>query len=131
MKKLEKEIQNEILEFLKIIGVYCWPNQSVGIFDPVKKIYRKSKSRHHLNGVSDILGIINGRFLAIEVKSATGQLSGEQRIFLARVNENGGIAFVARSVEQAAESLLKHFPSNDRLRKFTKEYVSQGSTCDH
>lgn len=131
MKQSEKEIENSILEFLKIIGVYCWKNQSVGIYDQAKKIYRKPNSRHHLNGVSDILGIIQGRFLAIEVKSATGSLTGEQRIFLARVNENGGIAFVARSVEQAAESLLKHFPNNENLKKFTKEYISQGSTCDH
>ena len=119
----EKEIENQILSFLKTIGVYCWKNQSVGIYDPVRKIYRKNHNPHHLKGTSDILGVIQGRMLAIEVKAEKGVLSPEQRIFIARVNEEGGIAFVTRSLDNCAENLLKFFPNNPKLKQFSKEYI--------
>ena len=51
-------------------------------------------------GSSDLCGLTSsGRFLAVEVKSAKGRLTDEQRSFLALVNSLGGIAFTARSVE--------------------------------
>lgn len=128
--KLEKQIENEILDFLRVIGIFCWKNQSVGIFDPKKKIYRKSHNVHHVRGVSDILGLIQGRFLAIEVKSAIGKLTPDQRVFIAKVNHEGGIAFVARSVDQAAQQLLAHFPKNDALRRFAQDYVKSNG-MDH
>ena len=68
MRQLEKPIENQILNLLKLLGVYCWKNQSVGIYDKAKGVYRKSNNKHHINGVADIIGVISGRFLAIEVK---------------------------------------------------------------
>jgi hypothetical protein len=121
----EKQIQNEIIHFLRILGVYCWTNNSVGIYDPVKKIYRKNRSPNHLNGVSDILGIIGGRFLAIEVKSEKGVLRPEQRIFLAHINEEGGVAFVARSLRDVAVNLSRFFPDNEGLKKMVKNYIPE------
>jgi hypothetical protein len=46
-----------------------------------------------------------GKFLAIEVKNAKGRLSSHQEAFLNRVNEEGGIAFVARSVDDVIDNL--------------------------
>jgi hypothetical protein len=40
-------------------------------------------------------------FTALEIKAATGRLSEEQRRFLAIVQQLGGIAGVARSVQDA------------------------------
>lgn len=55
-------------------------------------------------GVSDILGILpDGRFLAIEVKTRTGRVSEYQASFLYEITKNGGVAFVARSVEDVIE----------------------------
>ena len=71
----------------------------MGVYDPVKKVFRKNNGKHLINGVSDILGILkNGKLLAIEVKSKTGRLTGDQRVFLERIKDNGGLAFVARSI---------------------------------
>ena len=54
-----------------------------------------------VSGIADILGIQRGtgRFIAIEVKTAKGKLSPFQTNFLNWINEAGGIAFVARSVD--------------------------------
>ncbi len=121
----EKEIENEILRFLKIIGVFCWKQNNVGIFDPIRKVYRRPKSPHIIKGVSDILGIISGRMLAIEVKSKTGRISDEQRIFLAKINQEGGIAFVTRSLPQTIEQLLPCLPNNQHLKEFAKRYLDK------
>lgn len=57
-------------------------------------------------GVSDIIGCLpNGRFLAIEVKAPMGSVSDEQMEFIFDVRKNGGIAFVARSVEDVVKQL--------------------------
>jgi len=69
-------------------------------------------------GMSDILGIrvvhatslmkrpiLVGRLLAIEVKTATGRVTPAQQAFLTLVNAHGGLAFVARSVEDVRKEL--------------------------
>jgi hypothetical protein len=104
----EKIIENAILTYLFYKKIFAWKNQSVGVFDPVRKIYRKSSNKFHINGVSDILGILpGGRILAIEVKSAVGKASKEQNEFIDKINAGGGKAFVARSFEEVEAELIK------------------------
>lgn len=119
----EKEIENQIIHFLRTIGIYCWKNQSTGIYDAKAQAFRR-RNPLQINGVSDVLGIIQGRFLAIEVKSESGRPTEDQKLFIKKVNEEGGIAFISRSVEQTAEQLLAFFPKNDKLKMFCKEYVN-------
>jgi len=115
----EGRIEHEIFDFLKSIGVFCFKCDRTGIFDPIKKTFRSNRNPHRIKGIADILGIApGGRFLAIEVKSADGRLSKEQRLFLRSVQDAGGIAFVARSVKQAAIELSKHFPADEMIRKY-------------
>jgi hypothetical protein len=52
-------------------------------------------------GSSDLIGIANGRFVALEVKTEQGRVSREQAQFLALVNARGGIGRVVRSVDDA------------------------------
>lgn len=57
-------------------------------------------------GSSDILGILDdGRFLAIEVKRPGKEPTEVQREFLENINKNGGLAFVAYSVDDARSML--------------------------
>jgi len=119
----EKEIQGQILNFLAHIGVFCWRNNSVGVFDQRKNAYRKRTSRHQINGVPDILGIMHGKFLAIEVKRHDGKVSDAQRIFLAKMNDEGGVAFVARSLGQTISQLISIFPEDKVLAHYGKQYL--------
>lgn len=104
----EKAIENAILQFLHTKGVMCWKNQSTGLFDPTKKVFRRSHNKFHINGVSDILGIFNGKLLAIEVKTpkTKNNASESQQAFIDRVNSEGGIAFVAHSIECVQQRLF-------------------------
>lgn len=57
-------------------------------------------------GMSDIMGILkDGRTLAIEVKSRTGIVAAHQHEFLNSISAAGGVAFVARSVDDVLERL--------------------------
>lgn len=86
-----------------------FPVDSVGIYDSIRKTFRKRHSIHHIKGVSDILGVVRGRFIAIEVKSKVGRLSPEQKLYLDRVNSFGGYAIMARSVEDVKAFLESTF----------------------
>jgi hypothetical protein len=50
---------------------------------------------------SDMVGKELAVFVAIEVKTPTGKIRPEQKIFIETVKERGGIAGVCRSVEEA------------------------------
>jgi len=57
-------------------------------------------------GSADIIGIgPGGRFLAFEVKTATGRVSDEQAQFLELVRVMGGYSMVVRSVADAKRAV--------------------------
>jgi hypothetical protein len=60
-------------------------------------------------GTSDRTCCIFGRFVAIEIKSATGKTTPAQEKYLDRVHANGGIAIVARSTQDVRDHLIIHF----------------------
>jgi len=96
---LEKEIENSILNYLDFLpNCFAWKNQNVGIYDARKRTYRKSNSKHQFKGISDILGIYKGKMLAIEVKQPKKKPTEDQQKFINKINENGGIAFVATCI---------------------------------
>jgi len=104
MKELEKQIEKSILQYLNtILGAFAWKNQTTGIFDPKKKVFRSNKNS--IKGVSDIICIYRKQVIFIEVKSKTGRLSEHQKIFINRCNSLGVRAFVARSIQDVVEQL--------------------------
>jgi hypothetical protein len=54
-------------------------------------------------GGADLIGIYRGRFVAVEIKSATGRQSPEQKRFEQLVERKGGVYVVLRSVEDAQQ----------------------------
>lgn len=95
----EGKIKKEICEWLYAQGVFFWVQQAGKIPG------RINRSKFLRNGVSDILGIYAGRMLAIEVKTSKGKVSDEQFEFLNSVKREGGVAFVARCLEDVLVKL--------------------------
>lgn len=57
-------------------------------------------------GCPDVLGMLQGgTLLACEVKRPSGDLTPDQRAFLQKVREAGGVAIVARSVDDVVAAL--------------------------
>lgn len=107
---LEKVIESNILDFLKEIGLKVWKSPSIGLYDPVKKSFRK-RSRHQLNGTCDITGVLpGGKRIDIEVKGPKGTLSPAQRDFIRDMHSELSIAFVSRSVWQTYNQILPFWP---------------------
>lgn len=111
----ESDIQNAIMIALSEAGCTVWRNNvgtgwqgrmsrtrmgSVLLDDP------RPLHAGLCVGSSDIIGITSdGRFLAVEVKTKTGRVSDEQQRFIDAVRRKGGVAGVARSVEEALKLL--------------------------
>ena len=101
----EKEIENSILAYLQTQKGFFWKNNTVGVYDPVKKTFRR-QSKYCINGVADILGVTpGGRFVAIECKSKKGKASKAQEHFLSMVSNFGGLGFIARSIEDVKKGM--------------------------
>ncbi len=60
-------------------------------------------------GGADLLGILrpSGRFVALEVKQASGRVSPEQEKFLELVRRSGGFGAVVRSVDEARAAIAR------------------------
>ena len=83
--KSEKQIQTEIINFLKSIGCYY-----------IKTIVSNRK------GIVDIHGCYEGKYFAIEVKAENKDfrdVTKLQRYDLKKVNDAGGIGFFANNLE--------------------------------
>ncbi len=54
-------------------------------------------------GQADLLGLVRGRFVAIETKAADGRVTKDQREWGARITAAGGLYLVARCLEDAID----------------------------
>ena len=98
----ELKLQHSLVNFLRLQGVFCWINFQPLIRRGQMKMYHWSST-----GVADILGIYDGKPLAIEVKYGKGKTTKRQGEFLDKFEEEGGIAIVARSIEDIAVKLKR------------------------
>ena len=111
----ETQIQRKIMLALSEAGCTVFRNETSGAW--LGKIIHKAGNQvtianAHMMvfglavGSSDLIGIApNGKFLAVEVKTATGRAAKEQREFIEAVRASGGIAGIARN-EQDALALI-------------------------
>lgn len=115
MAESESSIQRRIQMALSAAGCIIWRNETAGAY--MGRVIHKAGEQVTLDrarflpaglcrGSSDLVGIApDGRFLAVEVKTSKGRPTKEQERFLLAVNRAGGIAFIARSADEAVEKL--------------------------
>jgi len=99
-KNIKKKPAPKEADITRSIRAYL---RSIGVFH-----YKQWQGLGSKRGVSDIIGIYKGKYLAIEVKTPRGKLSEHQEKFLQAVNLEGGIGFVARSVDDVINGLDKY-----------------------
>ena len=87
----EKELKRDVLNWLHLQGAWVFTQ-------------RMDKRTRGKRGVPDIIGCVDGRFLAIELKAAGG---GEQEIECNRIRAAGGVVCVAYSLRDVMEGLWK------------------------
>ena len=109
----ELEIQQRIRLACGRGMVRLWRNNTGALLDQQGRYVRFGLCK----GSSDLIGLRAleitpelvgqrlAQFVALEIKTAQGVLSPEQRAFLRLVQELGGVAAVCRSVEEAEQLL--------------------------
>lgn len=112
----ETALQRRIMLALSENGCTVWRNET-GVFHAGTVIHKAQDQVTLANarlipcglcvGSSDIIGIYRktGQFLAIEVKTPKGRPTKEQLNFIDQVTKAGGIAGIARTVEDALKLL--------------------------
>lgn len=72
------------------------------VYDVRRQTYRKGVQR---KGVPDIIGIIDGRFIGIEVKIGADRQSADQKEIEKEIKESGGVYFIAKSYDDYLEKI--------------------------
>ncbi len=99
----EIRIQSYILAQLSLLpGVYARRQNTGGASTQGGRTVRFGTP-----GQADILAIVNGKYVEIEVKSVTGKQSPAQLAHAERVRAAGGIYILARCLEDALGPIRK------------------------
>ena len=98
-KGTERDLTRQVRDLLHLLG--AWEIKYLG----------------GRRGVPDVLACFRGRFVAIEVKAPKGRLSVAQEAELEAIREAGGIAIVARELEDVQRGLREvHGRVGERVR---------------
>lgn len=98
----ETKLQSKIIKWLEEHGAIVLRTNS-GVFTGESG----NRVQGTAAGTSDLTCCWRGRFVAIEVKAENGTTTDKQERYINRVNASGGLAFVARSVEDVKRQLLE------------------------
>jgi Holliday junction resolvase len=89
----EKELQSQVLDFLSKSGAW---------------FYHPRETKKGTDGLPDIIGCLNGKFFAIELKSPEVKkpedyLRPEQRKVLEKIKNSGGFILVSNKLEEVVD----------------------------
>ena len=96
-KSNENEVLNAVCEYLEVKGYIFWRQNTVGVFDPTKKIFRRPP-KYSLNGISDVIVLDNGMAWFLEVKDKAPQ-SASQKEFEEKVKLGGCQYRIVRGID--------------------------------
>ena len=106
----ESEIQSSIIDYLQILEnqnkIFFQRINNTPIYDPIGKKFR-SMAKGTKKGFPDILVIANGKTIGIEVKTAIGKQSKEQKDIENKFTQHGQEYYVVRTVEEVICILSK------------------------
>lgn len=77
-------------------GCFAFRVNNTGIYDPTKEIFRKA---HTQKGISDIIAVVRGLSVFIEVKVGKDRMSEDQIRFKYETERAGGIYFECREID--------------------------------
>jgi len=102
-KLKEKDTQQTIIEYLKIKKIFHYRNNSgamMGEYNGKRRIVRFGAL-----GSPDIVCIVKGRYVGIEVKGTDGRQRDSQIEFQEQLEKAGGKYILARSLDDVIEQI--------------------------
>jgi hypothetical protein len=101
----ESDIQRSLLQFLSLKKIFHFRVHQSNARASGNKVIHTAV---HTRGVPDIILVIDGKFIAVEVKTLRGRLSPDQEIFKKNCEVNNAEYWVIRSVDELVEKLAEH-----------------------
>ena len=96
----ESDIQNTICDYLELKGYMFWRQNTIPpTFQKNGQMMFRRMPKHSRNGIPDIIMIVQGRFVGLEVKMPKGKQSASQVEFENDCKAAGGYYYVVRSLE--------------------------------
>jgi hypothetical protein len=91
------ELTKSVLyDLIEVRGAAAYRINNVGIYDAKRGVYRKGGT---VKGIPDIIAVLDGRFLGIEVKYGADRQSADQRVVELEIQGAGGVYFIAKTYE--------------------------------
>lgn len=114
----ESDLIREIGDYMAERKIFFWRVNNGSVFGRSNdgKMRFRALPKYCRRGVPDIIAIINGDFVGLEVKRPLGKRGGKagkeqsphQVEFALLTTENGGFYYTVRSVEDAVNALVMH-----------------------
>lgn len=92
----ETLIQTHILQYLNIKNIFHYRNNNTSV---------PGRSFNGMYGAPDIIAVIKGKYVGIEVKSKRGKQSPHQKLFQTKLEAAGGVYLLAYSIDDVLQSL--------------------------
>lgn len=108
----EQTDANEVIGFLSDLGINAFEMYTVGFPFGDEDAPENDVHSREVSARSYVCGSHHGVVFIIRVKLLGEHSEAEERIFLRRVQKCGHVAFIARTLEQVAEELSKHWPES-------------------
>jgi hypothetical protein len=106
-KKLEKDIQREICDYLHEQGYFFWRQNNTPIFDRKFGGFR-AMTKYTPKGLPDILILKNGKFIGLEVKVPDyWKFTDDQINMRENFHSHGGYYYLVTSLIEAQDIMSK------------------------
>src|ERR1039458_2032481 len=102
MAEIETVTHPVLIAVTALPGAMFWRENS-GLF---LTLDGRRHVRAGVDGIGDVMGVFNGRAVAIETKTQTGRFEASQKHFRDKFTRSGGLYIVARCPEDAINGLL-------------------------
>lgn len=96
-RRTENTVVKAIMQYLKCRGYLVWRQNSTGVYDAKRRVFRKTY--YGMPGIGDIFCVAYGRFYSIECKSPKGKQTPEQKSYEIALTQAKGFYILARSVD--------------------------------
>ncbi len=108
LQPTHNELKVQIVELLTLRGWLAWSNNT-GAFPVEDGKHERRYVRFGRKGSADIFAVRpgDGRFYSIEVKVGKDDLRDDQRQWMHDVRAHGGVAIVARNLQDAIDLVEK------------------------
>lgn len=101
LKSSEGEIQNVICEYLEMKRRFFFRLNNIPAFNRGANgsVTMRRLPKFTPRGLPDIIVVAGGQFIALEVKSAIGKQSPDQKIIQSDIEKHGGRYYLVRSLD--------------------------------